>query len=92
MADVYESELEEGEIQEFRSLVKYAMSIPLPLTPLDTPEPSLTPSPKVEEQKQEPTPIAELGEDEREEIKPNWCGCSQRPKRSSWLEVFISLL
>ena len=88
----YASELEEGEIKEFKSLVKNPDSIPLPLSPSDSPilppTPTPTPSQSPEITTKTPQSIDDF------QIEPiSFCGCGRRRRKgNSWLELLYALL
>jgi hypothetical protein len=87
----YASELEEGEIREFKSLVKNPDTIPLPLSPSESPNlpPTPTPTPnQTPELIPQPAPILETFE-----IEPiSFCGCSRRRRKRSLLDLLYALL
>ncbi len=85
----YPSELEEGEIREFKPISKTSMTVPLPLSPIDSPviPPTPVPSPMLNP----PEPILEDFT-----IEPiTFCGCSRRRRRktntNTWLHYLYAL-
>jgi hypothetical protein len=81
MSQEYESELEEGEIREFRPIQTFPT---LPPSPEPQPTPAASP---------QPIPESDLQEEIRQSSGLCGCSCSNRARtsRKSWMEYLTTL-